>query len=368
MGQQVINIGAALDDGTGDPNRVAWDKTNQNFTELYNANATFLTAATAAITYQPLDATLTAFAAYNTNGLLTQTAADTFTGRTLTGPAAGIAISNGNGVSGNPTLALADDLSALEALSGTDTIYYRSGTSAWTAVTIGTNLTFSGGTLAASGGGTTVAVQTFTASGTYTPTSGMRYCIVECVGGGGGGGGIGNTSSNSIGAGGGGSGGYSRKIVSAATVGASQTVTIGAAGTAGAAGTGGNGGAGGTTSVGTLCIANGGSGGIGQNTGTYDGGAGGTASTGDIAAAGAPGQGGGLVGVGLVCPGGHGGSSSFGGGGKGATTSPVTPSSQVGGAASNYGSGGGGAAGQGVTTARTGGAGSAGFVIITEYL
>lgn len=45
------------------------------------------------------------------------------------------------------------DLSALAALSGTDTIYYRSGASAWSAVTIGANLTFTAGTLAASGGG-----------------------------------------------------------------------------------------------------------------------------------------------------------------------------------------------------------------------
>lgn len=45
------------------------------------------------------------------------------------------------------------DLTALAALSGTDTIYYRSGTSTWSAVTIGSNLTFSGGTLSASGSG-----------------------------------------------------------------------------------------------------------------------------------------------------------------------------------------------------------------------
>ena len=103
--------------------------------------------------YQPLDATLTSLAAYNTNGLLTQTAADTFTGRTLTGPAAGITVSDGNGVAGNPTLALADDLAALEALTGTSTIYYRSGTSAWSGVTIGTGLSFASGTLSATGGG-----------------------------------------------------------------------------------------------------------------------------------------------------------------------------------------------------------------------
>jgi len=61
-------------------------------------------------TKQPLDSTLTALAAYNTNGLLTQTASDTFTGRTITGTANQVIVTNGNGVSGNPTLSLPQDI------------------------------------------------------------------------------------------------------------------------------------------------------------------------------------------------------------------------------------------------------------------
>lgn len=63
-------------------------------------------SASAGTDYQGVDSTLTALAAYNTNGLLTQTAADTFTGRTITGTSNEITVSNGDGVSGNPTLSL----------------------------------------------------------------------------------------------------------------------------------------------------------------------------------------------------------------------------------------------------------------------
>ena len=36
MAQQTINIGTTANDGTGDPLRTAFDKVNDNYTELYN--------------------------------------------------------------------------------------------------------------------------------------------------------------------------------------------------------------------------------------------------------------------------------------------------------------------------------------------
>lgn len=77
-----------------------------------------------------LDATLTALAAFNTNGLLVQTAADTFAGRTLQPPAAGITITNPAGTAGDPTFVLANDLLALEDLGSTG-FAVRTGTDAW---------------------------------------------------------------------------------------------------------------------------------------------------------------------------------------------------------------------------------------------
>lgn len=78
-------------------------------TLLNNANeAAFKAAANleAGVDFQAYDATLAALAAYNTNGLVVQTAADTFAGRTIAGTASQISVANGDGVLGNPTLSL----------------------------------------------------------------------------------------------------------------------------------------------------------------------------------------------------------------------------------------------------------------------
>ena len=219
-----------------------------------------------------------------------------------------------------------------------------------------------------------VNTQVFTSSGTYTPTTGMLYCVIEVVGGGGGGGGTANGASLSAGgAGGGGGGGYARGKFSSATIGASQTVTIGAAGAAGSAGNN-AGGTGGTTSVGALISAAGGVGGGGSSPGSVQsgsGGAGGAGSSGDFQTTGAPGGNG--IGLGATASSvaislalsGIGGSSFFGGG----ATSVVSGGSAVAGtAATSSGGGGSGAAVGDNASSAAGGAGVKGAVIVTEYI
>lgn len=69
------------------------------------------------------------------SGIVAYDGSGTFEGRTLTAPAAGITISNGNGVSGNPTLALSDDLAAVEGLASTG-LATRTAVNTWTTRTI----------------------------------------------------------------------------------------------------------------------------------------------------------------------------------------------------------------------------------------
>jgi hypothetical protein len=129
-----------------------------------------------------------------------------------------------------------------------------------------------------------VGVQAFTASGTYTPTPGMVFCLIRCQAPGGGSGGADSDGSTAVASSGGGAGEYAEGLFTAAQIGASQAITIGAQGAAGS-NTGGNGGNGGNVSVGALISANGGLGGTGTGSNSNSsapraGGAGGTGGTG----------------------------------------------------------------------------------------
>jgi hypothetical protein len=209
--------------------------------------------------------------------------------------------------------------------------------------------------------------QTFTANGTYTPTTGMQYCIVELIGAGGGSGGAAGSASGLGAASGGAAGGYARKILSAATIGASKAVIVGVGGIAGAIGNN-NGGTGGTTSLGSIFSATGGTGGLGgsANTGsglfTSAGSLGGTGSGGDINTTGAPGggsiydSGGGLSGFG--------GSTFFGGGAP-----ALQAGTGAGLAGASYGAGASGAiTSVNNATSYAGAAGANGLVSITEFI
>lgn len=209
-------------------------------------------------------------------------------------------------------------------------------------------------------------VQVFAASGTYTPTAGMKYCIVEAVGGGaGGGGGAGAASQGSAGGGGGG-GAYSRAKITAAQIGASQVVTIGAAGAGGAAGNN-TGTGGGATSLGVLVVANGGSGGSGcASSAGYvaaQGGLGGVLGTGDFKGQGMNGGIGYANGL-VHGQSGFGAGSILGGGGQ--SNLSAGAGSVAGAVGTGYGGGGGGG-NQSNGTAVAGGAGTIGYMTITEF-
>jgi hypothetical protein len=226
-----------------------------------------------------------------------------------------------------------------------------------------------------------VNVQVIAASGTYTPTAGMIYCIVEVqAAGGGSGASDSGASSFAKATGGGGAGEYRRGVYSAATIGASQTVTIGAAGTAGT-GAGGNGGNAANTTFGALITAVGGTGSVGTGSNATSilprlGGAGGSGgSGGSFAVAGGAGT------VGFTCVhsvgspdfigiAGIGGASFMGKPGLqnfSASTGGTGGSDFAGVAGQDYGAGANGAL-DNDNTESNGAAGGPAVVIITEYI
>jgi hypothetical protein len=205
------------------------------------------------------------------------------------------------------------------------------------------------------------AIRTFTGAGvyTYTPTVGMRFCIIEVIGGGGGGGNAVADVGQQHGGGGGGAGGYSRKYADAVMIGVYQSVTVGVGGANNTDGQ--------PSNVGALCSAYGGkAGSSGSPTSVSTGGAGGAPGAGDVGFVGAPGMGGiaSLSQATLQGSFGAGGSSAFGGGAQAAQITGVV---NDGVAAFAYGSGGSGGISNSTPSLSTGGHGSDGIVIITEY-
>ncbi|MCC6425649.1 MAG: hypothetical protein IT435_02390 [Phycisphaerales bacterium] len=227
----------------------------------------------------------------------------------------------------------------------------------------------------------TVQTDTFTSGGTYTKPAGAFWVEAHVVGGGGGGGSgrrgaAGTNRSSGVGGGGG------AKTVwrgPASLVGATETITVGAAGTGGAAitadSTNGNAGTnGGDSSFGSLGIARGGLGGPGGSTtnnvtapvaapGSWPGGASqnGTSGSGSNAptagGGGGGGPGGGITSLNAQGDAGNGGGAGSEGlaGGAGGTTLGTVNGSNGSTASTETGVGSGG--GGGAATAGTGGAG-----------
>lgn len=125
--------------------------------------------------FQVRDATLTALAAFNTNGVVVQTAADTFVGRTLTGTANRLTITNGDGVAGAPTF----DIDSAYVGQATITTLGTIVTGTWSATAIavnkgGTNLTsYAIGDLLYASGATTLAKLADVATGNVLISGGV---------------------------------------------------------------------------------------------------------------------------------------------------------------------------------------------------
>lgn len=207
-------------------------------------------------------------------------------------------------------------------------------------------------------------------SETFNFNAKTKFAIVEVLGGGGGGGTASGSSTASSAGGGGGAGGYARKLVSGVS---SATITIGSAGSSASAG-GNTSYSDGTNSI-TCNGGSAGSNGTSSTAGQFtSGGAGGTATGGDINFQGQKGSSSISLGSNsfsiawYAATGGRGGSSVMGASGDGNAAAGATGGATVGSAATLYGSGGQGGASTNGGGSAAGGAGTAGLVIITEFM
>jgi hypothetical protein len=142
--------------------------------ELYNVRTDISSSGTALDLRQASSATLAVSnvtrrdgAALATSGTVTQLSRNASRDSNLSDLASASAARTNLGLAiGTNVEAWDADIDALAALSGTNTIYYRSAANTWTGVTIGSGLNFTAGTLTATGGGGTV---TSFSSGNLSP-------------------------------------------------------------------------------------------------------------------------------------------------------------------------------------------------------
>lgn len=367
---------------------------------------TLLTTATAAASYQPLDADLTAIAALTTTafgrGLIELSDASALRtaaglGTIATQNANNVTITGGS-ITGITDLAVADGGTGASTAGGARTNLGSTtvGDALFTAANVDAAHTTLGlGTAAVEDADTTPTADALpkadgsgviddgwlsstvkagrllsvtlltSSSANHTTGASTNKIYVRVQAGGGGGGGASSAGASAACGAGGGPGGYSEHLftVSPST---EYAYTCGAGGTAGA-NTGGNGGNGGNSTFtvgGTTVTANGGTGGTGQTAGTTQaftqGGNEGSSSNGTINIRGTGGMYGQRV-SGTAGISGHGGGSHLGGGGlgRGNAGQGDTPA--------GYGGGGGGGLVLNGSSAVTGGTGGAGAIVVYEY-
>lgn len=134
------------------------------------------TIAVTSSTYQPLDSDLTAIAALSSNGMIARTSTGAAQVRTITG-GAGIAVTNGDGVSGNPTIATSGAVTSAGFTMATAKLLGRStaATGAIEEITVGAGLTLSGGSLTAGSGAVYITEATASSSATLDFTDLTAY-------------------------------------------------------------------------------------------------------------------------------------------------------------------------------------------------